>query len=62
MDIKQQRCGHGGCIAWRLSCLGSNGEDWRACWSCGTRQEPIGELYAEPDPFGPAGDSSLRGD
>ena len=45
MDIKQQRCGHAGCIAWRLSRPGSGGQEWRPCWLCKTEAAPVGEKH-----------------
>jgi hypothetical protein len=44
IDIRQQRCGADGCIAWRLSRPGSNGQEWRPCWSCGAAEPPTGEV------------------
>ena len=57
-DVKQQRCGDERafindaeeiafepCIAWRLSKPGSNGNEWRQCWNCGSRKAPTGECY-----------------
>jgi hypothetical protein len=46
-DIRQQRCGHDGCIAWRLSRPGTDGQQWRPCWLCGTTEAPTGERYGE---------------
>ncbi len=45
MDIEQQRCGHDGCIAWRLSRPGSGGREWRPCWLCGTAEAPTGQHH-----------------
>jgi hypothetical protein len=38
--IDQRRCGHDGCIAWRLSRPDSDGETWRPCWSCRIEAPP----------------------
>ena len=32
IDIRQQRCAHDGCIAWRLSRPGTCGQSWRPGW------------------------------
>ena len=44
-DLRQQRCGHDGYIAWRLSRPGSGGNEWQPCWSCKTALPPQGERH-----------------
>jgi hypothetical protein len=45
IDVRQQRCGGDGCIAWRLSRPGAGGKAWRSCWTCGTVDPPTGEIH-----------------
>jgi hypothetical protein len=45
-DITQRRCGNDGCIAWRPSRPGTNGQEWEPCWSCMTDLPPQGESHA----------------
>jgi hypothetical protein len=47
IDIEQRRCGHEGCIMWRLSRPGSAGQEWRPCSTCGTTEPPTGETYQD---------------
>ena len=45
-DIRQQRCGHADCNAWRLSEPGTGGARWRPCWKCRAEGDPVGEQHS----------------